>query len=174
MKKYLINPNLNWYKANLHCHTTNSDGFYTPEQIKKIYKEHGYSVVAYTDHDVIFDNSHLTDDDFVALTAVEYSIYPRGNVRWRDMSLIHLNLFSKDPHNLFHPAAYKEMLNERQVELFKSKYNMDIPCDNYHREFTNESVQETIDRANKMGFLVQFNHPNWSLNVRDDYINLKG
>lgn len=174
MKKYLINPNLNWYKANLHCHTTNSDGFYTPEQIKKIYKEHGYSVVAYTDHDVIFDNSHLTDDDFVALTAVEYSIYPRGNVRWRDMSLIHLNLFSKDPHNLFHPAAYKEMLNERQVELFKSKYNMDIPCDNYHREFTNESVQETIDRANKMGFLVQFNHPNWSLNARDDYINLKG
>ena len=74
MKKYLIDPKLSWYKANLHCHTTHSDGYYSPEEIKRIYMERGYSIVAFSDHEVIFDNSFLSDENFVALTAVEYSI----------------------------------------------------------------------------------------------------
>jgi hypothetical protein len=31
-----------------------------------------------------------------------------------------------------------------------------------------------IRRCNEAGFLVQLNHPYWSLNEREDYINLKG
>ena len=52
MKKYLLPQIGCFYKANLHCHTTVSDGSITPEEIKNIYKGKGYSVVAYTDHDV--------------------------------------------------------------------------------------------------------------------------
>ena len=58
MKKYLISPELNWYRANMHCHTTVSDGHYSPEDIKKAYKDMGYSIVAYTDHELIKDQSH--------------------------------------------------------------------------------------------------------------------
>jgi len=32
----------NWYRGNLHLHTTNSDGTYTPEEICTLYKEAGY------------------------------------------------------------------------------------------------------------------------------------
>ena len=53
MKKYLIDPNLKWYKANLHCHTNNSDGYFAPDEIKKLYMEQGYSVVAFSDHETI-------------------------------------------------------------------------------------------------------------------------
>ena len=52
MKKYLLPESGQFYKANIHCHSTVSDGCLTPEQIKKAYMDHGYSVVAYTDHDV--------------------------------------------------------------------------------------------------------------------------
>ena len=52
MTYYLLPESGRFYKANLHTHTTISDGSYTPEQIKEHYKAHGYSVVAYTDHDV--------------------------------------------------------------------------------------------------------------------------
>ena len=45
MKKYLISPELNWYRANFHCHTKHSDGALTPEQVKEEYKNHGYSIV---------------------------------------------------------------------------------------------------------------------------------
>lgn len=175
MKKYLIDPNLKWYKANLHCHTNNSDGYFAPDEIKKLYMEQGYSVVAFSDHETIFDNSYLTDDNFVALTATEYSIndFSKG-MYFRNMKVIHMNLISKDPHNLFHPAANQATFSEKQKKMFFERYGIEIPCDNYERKYTQESIQETINRANAMGFLVQFNHPNWSLNTREDYMNLKG
>ena len=170
MKTYLIDPKLKWYKANLHCHTTNSDGHFTPEEIKKIYLEHGYSIVAFTDHEVIFDNSYLCDDKFIAITSTEYSINEIGPSSFRDVRVVHLNLFSKDIHAKFHPAASKETFWEKQQKL----YGEPIQCDGYKRVYTQESIQEVIDRANKAGFLVQFNHPNWSLNTIEDFINLKG
>lgn len=40
----------NWYKGNLHLHTTNSDGTYTPEQICTVYKKKGYDFISITDH----------------------------------------------------------------------------------------------------------------------------
>ena len=59
------------YKANLHCHTTCSDGRLTPQQVKDHYKAHGYSVIAFTDHNVLVDHSDLNDPDFLALTGIE-------------------------------------------------------------------------------------------------------
>ena len=37
--------------ANLHMHTTHSDGVYTPSEIVRIAKKEGYRAVAITDHD---------------------------------------------------------------------------------------------------------------------------
>ena len=74
MKKYLLPNDVNWYRANFHCHTVHSDGAYTPEKVKEVYKNHGYSIVAYTDHDVLLDHSDLNDDEFLALTSSEYAV----------------------------------------------------------------------------------------------------
>ena len=43
MKKYLIPETGSFYKANLHCHTTISDGSMTPEEVKEHYKAAGYT-----------------------------------------------------------------------------------------------------------------------------------
>ena len=61
---YLISPDKKQYKANLHCHSTISDGNLTPEQLKEAYKGQGYSVLCITDHEIPADHSHLTDKDF--------------------------------------------------------------------------------------------------------------
>ena len=37
MMKYLISPHKAQYKANLHCHSTLSDGCLTPEVLKNLY-----------------------------------------------------------------------------------------------------------------------------------------
>ncbi|RCW36812.1 PHP domain-containing protein [Marinilabilia salmonicolor] len=54
----VLNPyeNIDWssverHKANLHTHTTESDGRFTPSEVVKMYAEAGYSVLAITDHD---------------------------------------------------------------------------------------------------------------------------
>ena len=49
------------YKANLHCHSTLSDGKLTPDELKAAYKENGYSVLAITDHDTATAYPELTE-----------------------------------------------------------------------------------------------------------------
>ena len=48
MKKNLLTPSMGYYRANLHCHSTVSDGKKTPEELKEFYRSHGYSAVAFT------------------------------------------------------------------------------------------------------------------------------
>ena len=67
MKKYLITKTGNFYKANLHCHTNLSDAILSPEEIKREYKARGYSIVAYTDHDVLIPHNDLRDENFLPL-----------------------------------------------------------------------------------------------------------
>ena len=71
MKDQILLPEAGYYKANLHCHTTLSDGRLTPEEVKARYLSEGYSVVAFTDHNVLVDHSDLTDGRFLALTGIE-------------------------------------------------------------------------------------------------------
>ena len=101
MEKIYLLPNTPKYKANLHCHTTFSDGAFTPEEIKKIYKKRGYAVVAYTDHEYIVNHQELTDDSFIAITGYEYSLGEAphdGFTHWLDLKCCHLNLYAKDPY----------------------------------------------------------------------------
>ena len=46
MHKYLLPEKGKFYKANLHSHSTVSDGHWTPEEMKQRYMEKGYSIIA--------------------------------------------------------------------------------------------------------------------------------
>ena len=48
--KALFKQDGNWYKGNLHMHTTLSDGKIIPEEACDIYWEKGYDFIAMTDH----------------------------------------------------------------------------------------------------------------------------
>ncbi|MFH2069408.1 MAG: CehA/McbA family metallohydrolase [Candidatus Omnitrophota bacterium] len=73
-KKKPVNPFQQkgaWYKANLHTHTTASDGDSTvPERIAQ-YREKGYSVLAITDHRKINDVNGLSSEKFLVLSGIE-------------------------------------------------------------------------------------------------------
>ena len=71
MKKYLLPAKGKFCKANLHCHSTCSDGKLTPAELKELYMSRGYSVIAYTDHDVLIAHDELTDGEFLALHGFE-------------------------------------------------------------------------------------------------------
>ena len=178
MKKYLLPNDVNWYRANMHCHTTCSDGTLTPEQVKDAYKAQGYSIVAYTDHEVILDHSNLNDESFLALTSSEYSVneaipsFPAleaNTADWMRKKVYHMNIFSPDPHSTFQPAT-----SEEQYGWLKERFPDTFKCDGHTRVYSVEGANEIIRRCNEAGFLVQLNHPYWSLNEREDYINLKG
>lgn len=71
MRTHLLPKDGNLYKTNLHCHSTVSDGSFTPAQIKELYKSRGYHAVAFTDHQLCMPHPELTDAEFVALAGIE-------------------------------------------------------------------------------------------------------
>ena len=96
MKKWLLPQQGEFYKANLHAHTIQSDGQNTPEEVKDIFKSKGYSVVAYTDHNVFLDRSKLCDETFIALNGVELDINGRDfGSGWLTMETCHINFIAK-------------------------------------------------------------------------------
>ena len=92
-KKMLLSPNGNFYKANLHCHCTVSDGQWTSWQVKEEYQKQGYSIIAFTDHMDYRRHTTLDDDSFLTIGAFEANIdapaeqYPDWNTR----PVYHLN-----------------------------------------------------------------------------------
>ena len=101
MRHYLLPEGNKQFKANLHSHTTLSDGSKTPEEMKAIYKERGYSILAITDHGKLIDHSALDDEDFIMLTAVEFWV-GGGGLKLGNSNIdraMEFNLFAKDQHN---------------------------------------------------------------------------
>ena len=170
----LLDRKKNFYKANLHCHTTCSDGKMTPEQIKEIYKAKGYSIVAFTDHEHLLDQSHLNDDQFLAITSCEVAIkeFPHLSTLVKtDMKVCHLNFYSKDPHNVDTPcysSVYDHFIND------EIKDRIVHSCGEYEREYGADGISAMIKEANKKGFLVSYNHPRWSLENATDYLGYEG
>jgi len=62
----------NWYKANLHVHTTTSDGRATPEEAVALYREQGYDVLALTDHHTTNDVRALAIQKILLVSGIEF------------------------------------------------------------------------------------------------------
>ena len=130
MKKYLLPESGNFYKANLHCHSTVSDGKWTPEQIKQNYMAQGYSVVAYTDHDVMVPHHELSDESFLALTGYEMEINepkdPQNPRKRKTCHLCYIALDKKSPRRSAGTAKSTPLLATRQIITVSS--NLTRPC----------------------------------------------
>ncbi len=172
MRHSFISKETNQFRANLHCHSTLSDGHLTPQELKDAYKKEGYSILAITDHEVPKNHSNMTEPDFLMLTG--YEAYIRNNSGgWYDKFApeLHLNLFAKDPDNessvCFNDKYCKYVKDPAVKEAFKKVGS------NRTREYTVEYVNEFIQTAIESGYLVSYNHPVWSLETEERIFSYK-
>ena len=171
MRKYLLPNTGNFYKANLHVHTTVSDGQMTPEEIKKIYMDQGYSIVAFTDHEVMVPHPDLTDDNFLAITSTEICVNNRYDCDFFFAKTYHLNIYSPTENkSCFNTFDRAKMWLERSMQYITDEQRKV----GYNRVYSVDCVNDMIQRANDEGCLVSYNHPVWSLQDYSDYIDLKG
>ena len=171
MKKYLLPKEGNFYKANLHMHTTISDGHMTVEETKKAYMDKGYSIVAFTDHELMVPHNDLSDENFLAITSTEIIIDNRIEKDWSFNKTYHLNLYSKEKNRNIFSTFDKRIIWFKDYEQYISE-EQDKIC--YQREYSTEEVNKIIQIAKEEKCLVSYNHPVWSLQDRGDYIGLKG
>lgn len=168
-KKILLGKYKNYYKANMHCHSNLSDGKLTPEELKELYKDKGYSILAITDHDSIRNHSYLDDEEFLTITSMEITIKPKlvsANAD-RRMKVCHLNVYALEQdndYNVCYSTDYDYYSPKERVEAILQANGED-----YKRIYSPEGINKIIDIANKKGFLVCYNHPKWSMENYLDY-----
>jgi len=145
----LLKKNGKFFKANLHCHTVNSDGKMTPEQVKAHYKANGYSIVAFTDHSKFIYHKNLDDKDFLTIGGFEadFNFYGKDGTATRTRTC-HLNFYAKNP--------------ETAIVLPQNKtYNIG-------------NINDYIKKMAKEGWLCTLNHPEWSQQPTEDVNAIQG
>ncbi len=174
MRKYLLSGEKNFYKANLHTHTTVSDGKRTPEEVKELYKSKGYSVVAYTDHDVLLTHDDLNDSEFLALAGYEMEMSEAVPTVHGFKKTAHICLISPTPIPPKQVCYHREKYMIGNGGLYRDKLNYDTTLPDYERSHTPECVNDIIKQGRDAGFFVTYNHPSWSLEDYSDYMSFHG
>lgn len=171
MKHHFLPQSGTYYKASMHTHTTISDGRLTPEETKKAYMDLGYSIVAYTDHEIFVPHNDLSDEKFVAINSYEVDVSEKHAGIPSMRKCYHLNLYAKDPDQKISSVfSMRYVWNDRM----KSYVSEDAAKVDYKREYSVEAVNDLIEKANADGFLVCYNHPLWSQQNYTDYAGLRG
>lgn len=185
MKKYLLPENGKFYKANLHSHSTVSDGHWTPEEMKREYMAHGYSVIAYTDHHVMIPHNELTDESFVALNGVELggnNITEENPVPYKMRKNCDICFIALSPNNMYQPCWNKEDdlpcgcddAGRAIVERFKDVLRYDEKMPSIRMKYDPKVISSMMRQGREMGFFVTHNHPVWSSEEYTDYIRYEG
>lgn len=154
MIQYILPPEGRFYRANLHCHSTDSDGKMTPEQLVEEYRARGYSILCISDHRKLIDRTGLCREDFLLLNGYEFN-HAVEPLHGRS---IHLGLIARSP-------AVREM---PALESFPT-----CAPSTEDGAFT-AAVNETIRRAREAGFLPIYNHMRWSLEQEGDFLRYDG
>ena len=166
--KRLFPLGANHYKANLNCHTNISDGEYSPKEIKELYKSHGYSIVAFSDREVLIPHKELRDEDFLPLTACEYAV---NDEIGRE---IHFNAIALDEDNDIQPLWHREEYIYPHSEPSRSLVRFDENEPDFERTPTLAGISEMMQKCRDKGFFVTLNHPNISGLNYNDYTALSG
>ena len=168
--KYLISNEGEFYKANIHSHSTCSDGRFTPEELKEMYKAKGYSVLAYTDHGRLHPQDHLTDDEFLALNGLEICLSSQPNKEAPDY-----NVRKNCDIGLIAPAGVTETYNYPEKRgAFNPDFNRADPATGIAPTYSPLYVWDIMQNFRQLGYFVIHNHPSWSMERYDDYIQYHG
>jgi len=174
MKQYLLGNKGNFYKANLHCHTNWSDGSWTAEQVKEYYKEHGYSVVAFTDHDALIPHQDLRDPDFLPLNGVEIAIRNKEADVKGKRPLVHMNFIALEEDNVQTPCYHRSKNIIHNEEACRAALSYDESLPDVERLYTVESINALIAEGKRRGFYVIYNHPVWSFENPSQLLQYEG
>jgi len=97
-------------KANLHTHSTLSDGDYSPEEVIRLYSDAGYDVLSLTDHRIMQDISRYNSRGLILLSGIEvHPCHTRPDrMNWH---IVGINV----PPDFKHTHPEKEGLNVQQT-----------------------------------------------------------
>lgn len=149
-----------WYKGNLHSHSTVSDGTYSPKELKEIYKQHGYSFLALSDHRIFHIHNELNEPDFLIYPSMEGNMTaPEDMPGCGGYRAYHMQVLCDPEAAASHPLEDGERVEAPERTSWEQYY---------------ASAQKFINTMRERGNLVTVNHPIWSRLQYEDISALEG
>ena len=143
-----------FYKGNIHCHSTRSDGRMEPAQLVEEYKKRGYQFMLLTEHNIYTHFTEFDTEDFLLLPGMEINPPP-------DIHEV------RDYHFLVIPGT-KEHRSTATLAPYQHDQRLTLqPFRSY------EDLQALIDDAYYRGNMVIINHPYWSKIEYDEILPLR-
>jgi len=148
-----------FFKGNLHCHSTVSDGKYSHEELIDRYRNRGYSFLCFSDHRKFTDYTHLDRQDFISLPGVEW------DSNW---GIEHPAWLAKT-HHMHGIRGNREMIS--QAEKMPFAHEADLPQMSYYGR---DTVQEMARYMRQRGNFCIYNHPRFNQTTPEDFGLLEG
>lgn len=155
----------NWYKGNLHSHTVNSDGMLTPAESVKLFREHGYHFLCFSEHDLYTDyRNEFDSEDFIILPGLEASaVLYEGDGSGR----------RKKVHHIHGILGTEEMQRNAKLPLYRHKDIHQVA--KYYGEWDGaDAAQKLADEMTQRGLIATYNHPIWSRVRESEFIHTEG
>ncbi len=168
-REYLLSESGTDYRANLHCHTKLSDGEMTPIEVKEFYKKEGYSIVAYTDHDVFIPHPELCDSEFLALNGFEAEFHDWNETTRNRRRTTHINMIALDKNIENQPCFCRDGYIYFTPQSSKDMVKFDETKPDFIRKYLPENVNLYMKKCKEEGFFVTYNHPTWSRESLNEY-----
>ncbi len=138
------------YKGNMHMHSTNSDGYYSPEDAVALYKNNNYDFVALSDHRRYIKTEEFNTENFIVLNAFE------------------MTSECKVTGKLYHIHG---IVDESKLVTNKSfKHLQRMPEPKYDSLATTQTIMNDMMDG---GMITVLNHPAWSHNSFEEALSLQ-
>ena len=154
-----------WYKGNLHSHTTVSDGMLRPEESVALYQKNGYNFLSLSEHDIYTDyGDTYNTDSFILLPSVEYSAMLYRDIGTGERYKVH------HMHGLLGTKAMQEAAPEGLFHHLQY-----VPPMKFFRTWDGaQAAQAMADMLAAHGCVVTYNHPIWSRVEGSEFMETQG
>lgn len=154
----------NWYKGNLHSHSTNSDGHLSPAEMINLYKDNGYSFLCLSEHDYYTDlRNEFDTDDFILLPGLEASV-----------KLCDAEGHLVKTHHIHGILGNRKMQEQAGSHLFTPGERLTVPVYDADSWPGIKAAQDMIDLLRSKGCFTTYNHPLWSRVNLEEVCSLQG
>lgn len=134
-----------WFKGNIHAHTLDSDGSYSPADIARFYRESGYDFLSITDHGILTDTSSFTSPRFLTIPGEELCIGQSVNGRFTHV--VALNIREELPVADFN----REVSPQKTIDLIADLGGSAIVA---HPYWSDLNVNDLADLEGTLGIEV--------------------
>ena len=155
-------PEGNWYKGNIHSHTTNSDGRLAPAEAVQLFKENGYNFLCFSEHDLYTDYRKEFDcEDFIILPGLEASAILCGEDGPHKCLKVH------HIHGILGTRAMQE---EAGQNVFREREAI-RPSVSYGTWDGAGEAGRLCNYLKSRGCITVYNHPVWSRVAHEEFVH---